>query len=198
MKNRIMVNSEKCVGCGNCVKVCPNSVLQLINGKVKNVNEKRCDVNGYCMQFCPQDALSIQPKVKMICEGDDCCFGNESELYNWPVQITSVNAHNRYLQDAKLLIAADCAAYAYANFHADFICDHVTLIACPKNDLTNHLLEKCQALFERVNFESIEVIAMNASCCKPLLETVREAANRSKKTLSVYERIITPEGEVFE
>lgn len=141
MREKIVVDSNKCNGCGICVSVCSNAALQVINNKAHLVNEKRCDVNGYCMQFCPQNALSKQPKKKMVCEGDDCCFEMESELYNWPVQITNVTVNNRYLEDAKLLIAADCSAYAYASFHQDFIRDHVTLIACPKNDLTNHLLE---------------------------------------------------------
>lgn len=197
MKNRISIDTEKCDGCGKCVQVCSNSVLQLVNGKVHVVNEKRCDTNGYCMQFCPQNAMSFKPKAKMMCEGDNC-FEVESELYNWPVQITSVNSNNRYLEDSRLLIAADCSAYAYANFHQAFIRDHSVLIACPKNDLTNHLLEKCTALFKNVNFLSIEVIAMNAPCCKKLLETIREAIKLSGKDYQVYERIITPDGEIIE
>lgn len=198
MKEKILVDTLKCNGCGHCVKVCPNAVLQLINGKACVINESRCDVNGYCMKFCDQNALSIVPKEKMICEGDDCCFENESELYNWPVQITNVNINNRYLRESKLLIAADCSAYAYANFHQDFIRDHVVLIACPKNDLTNHLLEKCRELFERVPFESVEVIAMSAPCCQPLLETIREAIRLSGNAYEIYERILTPSGEVLE
>ncbi|MGN1343497.1 MAG: ATP-binding protein, partial [Traorella sp.] len=152
MKYKISINHEKCIGCGNCIKVCSNSVLQLINGKVHVINEKRCDVQGYCMKMCPCDAIYIEKKVKEYCVGDECQFDVESELYNWPVQITSVSCNNRYLEDGDLLIAADCAAYAYANFHSDFIKDHVVLIACPKNDLTNHLLEKCVALFQNVHF----------------------------------------------
>ena len=197
MKYRITIDHNKCNGCENCVKVCKNSVLQKINNKVHVVNEKRCDNNGYCIKFCPNNAMSFQPKVKEVCVGDDC-FINESELYNWPVQITSVTCHNRYLEDADLLIAADCSAYAYANFHQDFIRDHVVLIACPKNDLTNHLLDKCKVLFENVHFNSIEVIAMNAPCCQKLLETIREANRLSGKNYSIYERIITANGDVIE
>lgn len=197
MKNRIVIDQNKCTGCGVCANVCMNSVIQIVNHKAHVVNEKRCDINGYCMQFCPNNAISFQPKVKTFCEGDEC-FGIDSELFNWPVQITNVSCNNRYLEDSKLLIAADCSAYAYASFHQDFIRDHTVLIACPKNDLTNHLLEKCSVLFQNVHFESIEVIAMNAPCCKKLLETIREALRLSGKEYSLYERIITPDGEVFE
>lgn len=198
MKFKVSIDYDKCNGCGNCVKVCQNSVLQFVNQKVHVVNEKRCDNNGYCMKMCLQDAISFQPKVKEVCEGDECFFEVESELYNWPVQITGVTCNNRYLEDADLLIAADCSAYAYANFHQDFIRDHVVLIACPKNDLTNHLLDKCVALFQNVHFNSIEVIAMNAPCCHDLLETIRKALQLSKQEYTIYERMISPDGEVFE
>lgn len=198
MKNRVVIDHSKCSGCGNCVQVCTNSVLQLINGKVHVVNEKRCDNNGYCMQFCEAHAMSFQPKVKTFCVGDECMLEAGSELFNWPVQITSVNSNNRYLAGSSLLIAADCSAYAYANFHQDFIKDHVALIACPKNDLTNHLLEKCTALFKHVQFESVDVIAMNAPCCKKLLETIREAIRLSGNDFKLHERVLTPDGEIFE
>ena len=197
MKNRIVINHKACDGCGKCVNVCSNSVLQIVNGKVHAVNEKRCDTNGKCIEFCPNHAISLQPKVKTYCEGDECC-GVDSELYNWPVQITSVNCHNRYLEGSKLLIAADCSAYAYANFHQDFISDHTVLIACPKNDLNHHLFEKCRMLFHIIDFESVEVIAMNAPCCKDLLETIRKAIQASGKNYKVYERILSSDGEVFE
>ncbi len=198
MKTKIVIDEERCIGCTHCMNVCKNNVIQLINGKAHVVNEKHCDVNGYCMQFCPMNAISIQPKEKTFCVGDECASEIDSELYNWPVQITSVTANNRYLQDSKLLIAADCSAYAYASFHSDFIRDHVVLIACPKNDLTHHLLEKCTQLFENVDFETIEVIAMNASCCSELLPTVRLAMQLSQKNYPIYERILSPDGEVFE
>lgn len=197
MKNKIVIDKSLCNGCGKCVKVCSNASLQLINGKAHMISEKRCDTNGKCIEFCSNHAISLQPKIKTICEGDNC-FEIDSELYNWPVQITSVTCHNRYLEDSKLLIAADCSAYAYASFHQDFIYDHTVLIACPKNDLTNHLYEKCCMLFKNVNFESIEVIAMNAPCCKDLLEIIRNAVKESGKNYLVYERILSSDGEVFE
>ena len=196
MKTKIQIDRSKCNGCGNCLKVCQNNVLQLINGRVHVINEKRCDVSGHCIQFCPQDAISIGEKLP-FCVGPYCSEIGDSELYNWPVQITSVNVNNRHLPDSDLLIAADCGAYAYADFHNDFIRDHVTLIACPKNDLTNHLLEKLTLLFESVHFNSISVVAMNAQCCHPLLGIVREAVEKSGCRMSIQECVISPRGEVF-
>ncbi len=197
MKNRIVINHDKCNGCGKCLKVCNNSALQVINGKAHVISENRCNINGKCIQICPNQAIFLQPKKKMVCEGDDC-YGMDSELFNWPVQMTSVSCDNPYLEDSKLLICASCSAYAYANFHRDFIYDHTVLIACPKNDLKNHLFEKCKMLFQNVHFESIEVITMNSICCKDLLDLVRDALKASGKDYKIYERIITPDGEVIE
>lgn len=197
MKKRVYIDESKCNGCGECVRLCSNSVLQFVNGKVRVVNEKRCNRNGSCMQICPADAISFKPQVKQYCEGEDCGCIN-SELYNWPIHISSVSCDNCYLEDSRLLIAADCSAYAYAHFHRDFIKDHVALIACPKKDLISTLSDKCVALFKNVHFESVEVIAMNAPCCKKMLEIIREAIRISGKNYQVYERIITPDGEIFE
>lgn len=196
MKTKIQIERSLCNGCGKCIQVCQNNVLQLINGRVHVINEKRCNVFGRCIQFCDQNAISIVEKTT-FCEGPYCSEIGDSELYNWPVQITSVNVNNRHFPDSDLLIAADCTAYAYADFHNDFIKDHVTLIACPKNDLSHHLLEKLTLLFSQVSFRSISVVAMNAQCCAPLLETVREAVKLSQCGLSVSECVISAEGEVF-
>lgn len=196
MKTKIQIDRSLCNGCGKCLKVCQNNVLQLINGKVHVIDEKRCDVNGHCISFCPEQAISIVEKTR-FCVGPYCSEIGDSELYNWPVQISGVNVNNRHLPDSDLLIAADCCAYAYAEFHNTFIKDHVTLIACPKNDLTNHLLEKCTLLFSSVKFNSISVVTMNAACCHPLLEIVREAIALSGCGHELKECVLSPDGEVF-
>lgn len=196
MKKKLTVN-QNCNGCGKCIAVCRNNVLQLINGHVHVINEKQCDNNGHCIAFCDQHALALVPKVKTYCVGDEC-FENESELYNWPVQILDVNVHNRYLHDSQLLIVADCSAYAYATFHRDFIRDHVVLIVCPQNDLHHQLLEKCTNLFKYVSFASVEVVAMTANCCQSLLPTIQKAMKQSGKQMVIKEYMISPDGEIYE
>lgn len=198
MRIKAHVLENKCNGCGRCVKVCQNNVLQVLNGKAKVINEKNCDGNGYCQTFCSNDAIELIERGKYICEGDWCEEINESELYNWPVQLSSVQVSNRYLPDADLILAADCSAYAYAAFHRDFIRDHVVLIACPKNDISHHYEYKLKELFTHVSFNSIQVIIMNAACCQEMLDIVRKAAAECGKEIKYRECVITPDGERYE
>ena len=196
MKYKITINQEKCIGCEKCIQMCKNSVLRKINGKVFVLNEHNCDVLGECIQACPMNAISLEPKLKEVCIGDDC-MTSISELYNWPVQLMGVSCDNKYLEDADLLIAATCSAYAYANFHEDFIRDHVVLITCLKNDLKHHVLEKCKNLFEKVNFNSVSVVTVNSPCCLDLVEVVKEAMELSGKEYNIYEKIIRTDGEAI-
>ena len=197
MKYKISIDHNKCNGCENCIRCCKNSVLRKINGKVHVLNDKNCDAIGECIQVCPMNAIQLVPKVKEVCVGDDC-FASVSELYNWPVQLMSVSCDNIYLEDSDLLIAATCSAYAYANFHEDFIRDHVVLITCLKNDLRHHVIEKCKKLFEEIHFNSIKIITVNSPCCIDLVDVVKEAMRLSKKEYEIHEIIIRKDGEKFE
>lgn len=196
MKYKLSIDQHKCNGCENCIQICKNNVLRKINGKVHVLNEQHCDVLGECIQGCPMNAIHLQPKIKEVCIGDDC-MTNISELYNWPVQLINVSCDNKYLEDGDLLIAATCSAYAYANFHEDFIRDHVVLITCLKNDLKQRVIEKCKNLFERVNFNSVTVVTVNSPCCLDLVEVLREALKLSGKEYKIYEKIIRTDGEVI-
>ena len=197
MKYKITIDHSKCNGCDKCIQICKNNVLRKINGKVHLLNDINCNSLGDCIHVCPMNAISLQPKLKEVCIGDDC-FENISELYNWPVQLMNVSCDNIYLEDSDLLIAATCSAYAYANFHQDFIRDHVVLITCLKNDLKHHVIEKIKNIFESVNFNSVSVITVNSSCCLSLLDVVKEALKLSGKEYEIHEKIIRKDGEAFE
>ena len=198
MRTKAHIIESNCNGCGRCVKVCQNNVLQVLNGKVKVINEKSCNGMAHCVEFCEQGAIEIIDQSRFICEGEWCEDGNDSELYNWPVQLASVNISNRYLPESDLLLAADCAAYAYAAFHRDFIRDRTVLIACPKNDLNNHYERKLTELLKHVHFNSIQVVLMNAACCQDLLDIVKKAVVACGKPIDYRECVITPSGERYE
>lgn len=198
MKTKAHVIEDKCNGCGRCVAVCNNNVLQVLNQRAKVINEKSCDGIARCMEFCEQGAIEMIETSAYVCEGEWCEDINESELYNWPVQLSGVNVSNRYLPDSNLVLAADCAAYAYATFHRDFIRDHVVLIACVKNDLNGHFEAKLTQLFAQIHFQSIQVVLMNAECCQPLLQIVKKAASTCGKEITYRECVITPSGERYE
>lgn len=99
----------------------------------------------------------------------------QSKLSTWPVQINLVNPGADYLQGADLLIAADCTAFAYGNFHNDFIKGRVTLIGCPKLDDNNYYTEKIATILRQNNIASITVVRMEVPCCSGIVSAVKQA-----------------------
>lgn len=99
----------------------------------------------------------------------------QSKLSTWPVQINLVNPGADYLQGADLLIAADCTAFAYGNFHNDFIKGRVTLIGCPKLDDNNYYTEKIATILRQNDIASITVVRMEVPCCSGIVSAVKQA-----------------------
>lgn len=98
-----------------------------------------------------------------------------SELTQWPIQLNLVNPANPYFDEANLLIAADCTAFAYADFHRDFIRDHITLIGCPKLDDNAYYAEKLTEILKLHSIRSITVVRMVVPCCGGIVQAVKHA-----------------------
>ena len=105
-----------------------------------------------------------------------------SQLSQWPVQIKLVPVNADYFEGANLLIAADCTAYAYANFHNKFIRNHITLIGCPKLDDCDYA-EKLTQIIAQNNIKSITVTRMEVPCCGGIENAVKRALQYSKKSI---------------
>ena len=97
---------------------------------------------------------------------------------------------------ADLLIAADCTAYAYGNFHQDFIRDHVVLVGCTKLDDIDYS-EKLARIFMRNDIKSITVARMEVPCCGGIVMAVQNALKQSGKMIPVKTAVISPEGEIL-
>ncbi len=110
-----------------------------------------------------------------------------SRLRNWPVQIALVPARAPYLKGADLVIAADCAPFAYANFHEDFLRGKVLLIGCPKLDDSDFYVQKLAGLFGDNGIRSVACVHMEVPCCFGLVEIVRTAIERSGKDIPFSE-----------
>ncbi len=120
-----------------------------------------------------------------------------SQLRQWPVQINLVNAQSSFFDDCNLLIAADCTAYAYANFHNEFIKGRVTLIGCPKLDNLEGYLNKLTEIFKSHDINSVTVARMSVPCCGGLGKTVEQAIANAGKAIPYLIRTLTPEGEII-
>jgi hypothetical protein len=120
-----------------------------------------------------------------------------SQLTNWPVQIKLVNPRAPYLQNAALLIAADCTAFAYPDIHRMFMRNKVTLIGCPKLDEGDYA-EKLAAIFQANDIKSVVVLRMEVPCCAGIANATMRALQASGKMIPWQVVTISTEGEILE
>ena len=134
----IQIDEEKCNGCGACVQACHEGAIGMVNGKAKLLRDDYCDGLGDCLPNCPTGAITFTEREAAAYD-EQAVLANrkqneQSRLSQWPCQIKLVPVNAPYFNGAKLLIAADCTAYAYANIHQEFMKGKITIIGCPKLD----------------------------------------------------------------
>ena len=120
----------------------------------------------------------------------------KSQLCNWPVQIKLAPLQAPYFDGAKLLIAADCTAYAYGNFHADFMQNKITVIGCPKLDEGNYA-EKLTQIFATQSIRSVTVVRMEVPCCGGIEHAVRQAVQASGSAIPLQVVTISTDGRIL-
>jgi len=160
--------SENCSGGG-----CPGSMAREIQRKQSDVNKN-------------QQEESVKSNETMI-----------SQLRQWPVQIKLVPVKASYFENANLLVAADCTAYAYANFHDEFMKKHVTIIGCPKLDDGDYS-EKLTEIIKNNNIKSVKVLRMEVPCCGGIEYAVMQALKNSGKMIPWQVVTISCEGQILE
>lgn len=112
----IQIDEEKCNGCGACAAACHESAIGMVDGKAKLLRDDYCDGLGDCLPACPTGAITFVEREAAAYD-EAAVIRNQRSLQQWPVQIKLVPTSAPYFDGAKLLIAADCTAYAYASFH---------------------------------------------------------------------------------
>ena len=202
----IHIDKEKCNGCGLCAKACHEGAIEIINGKAKLTRENFCDGFGDCLPNCPAGAITFEEREAPAYDKEAVeraklkqnIIQKNSCLTQWPVQIKLVPVQSDFYNDADILIAADCTAYAYANMHEKFIKGRVTFIACPKLDGVNYA-EKLSQIFSLNSVKSITLVRMEVPCCGGLVRMIEEALNLSGKSGKIpFEvRVISRTGEII-
>ena len=204
----IQIDKEKCNGCGICADACHEGAIDIIDGKAELAREHFCDGLGDCLPECPTGAISFDEREapeydeKAVKEAPEpvkpsSTADSVSKLQNWPVQIKLAPANAPYFDGAKLFIAADCTAYAYASFHQDFIRNKVTLIGCPKLDQVDYS-EKLTEIIQNNNIQSVTIARMEVPCCSGLEMAAKKALQTSGKFIPWQVVTISIDGKIMD
>ncbi|MCL2664182.1 MAG: 4Fe-4S binding protein [Defluviitaleaceae bacterium] len=216
MKKIINIDGEKCDGCGLCVEACHEGAIQLIEGKAALVNEEYCDGLGDCLPACPAGAITLTDKIgeksnELPCgcpsshakeltrenetAGPREAVREQTQLRQWPVQIKLVSSGAKFFNGADLLVAADCAAYAYGNFHSEYMRGKITLIGCPKLDGEDYS-EKLAEILIKNEIKSVTAARMDVPCCAGIVNAVRAALQKSGKIIPCSIVTVTTDGKI--
>lgn len=199
-----LVRDDYCDGLGNCLPVCPAGAISFeereaaafdADAAAANLPAKRAFAPAH-PTGCPGSAArSISRKTEPSAEVP-ANSGAESRLTNWPVQIKLVPVGAKYLENADLLISADCTAYARGDFHERFVKGRAALIGCPKLDGVDYA-DKLTEIFRNHSVRSVTVARMEVPCCGGIENAVRQALARSGKTVPLHVVTLSVEGRIL-
>lgn len=193
-----LLREDYCDGLGDCLPACPTGAISFEMREAPAYDEqavKAAQANtahrgGHA--GCPGSQLKTFSRSMRNQQEE---VRNESELMQWPIQIQLVPVNAPYFKDANLLIAADCTAYAYGNFHRDFLKDHIVLIGCPKLDQVAYA-DKLEQIITQNEIKSVSIVRMEVPCCGGLENAAKEALKQSGKFIPWQVYTITTDGQI--
>jgi Pyruvate/2-oxoacid:ferredoxin oxidoreductase delta subunit len=213
-----LIDDSYCDGLGACLGECPQDAITIIKREADNYDEEAvekhlAEINKQKIEAAPKPIMPQSDQPVHACPGSLVQSLRDrpepanitsipgqlpSHLTNWPVQLHLVPVKAPYFDNCDLLIAADCAPFAHANFHAEFIQGKVLLIGCPKLDDVSQYHQKLAQIFHENNIKSIEVAFMEVPCCFGLVQIIQSAVKNSGKEISVLLTKVGIRGEVQE
>lgn len=204
LRKIIQIDEEKCNGCGACAAACHEGAIAMMDGKARLIRDDYCDGLGDCLPTCPTGAITFVEREAAAYD-EQAVMRNmqisvpapQSRLFQWPVQIKLVPVNAPYFNGARLLIAADCTAYAYADFHERFIKNHITLVGCPKLDGADYS-EKLTEIIRTNDIKSVTIVRMEVPCCGGLEIAVKTALQNSGKFIPWQVVTISTNGSILD
>lgn len=195
-----LLRDDYCDGLGDCLPACPTGAITFVEREAAAYDEaavlqnKAQKAQAAPFSGCPGHA----GKTFQRGAAPAAAAGKqESQLGQWPCQIKLVPVKAPYFQGAKLLIAADCTAYAYASFHQDFMRGKITLVGCPKLDSVDYS-EKLTEILRENDIQSVTVVRMEVPCCGGIELAVKKALQESGKFIPWQVVTISTDGRILE
>jgi len=219
-----LLDDKYCDGLGDCLPACPTGAIEIIERTAVPYDEAAViellhslgkDIPPSLQQNASLDSIDTSASQSVTsfsgCPGMQAKkltnnninsnFMNDnssrpSQLRQWPIQLHLINPSADYLVDAHILIAADCTAFSYGDFHKDFMNGKVTIIGCPKLDDNQFYAQKLTHIFTNNSINSITVARMEVPCCGGIVAAVKQALSKSEKAIPYNEVVISVDGKL--
>ena len=198
-----LIRDDYCDGFGDCLPVCPADAISFVEREALPYDEEAVKENQRKAKEAAGQENTGAGKAGENSWAIDRADAQEnsaavpSRLRQWPVQIKLAPVHAPYFEGAKLLIAADCTAYAYANFHQEFMRGKVTLIGCPKLDAVDYS-EKLTEILRSNDIQSVTILRMEVPCCGGLEMAAKKALQTSGKFIPWQVVTISIDGKILD
>jgi NAD-dependent dihydropyrimidine dehydrogenase PreA subunit len=198
-----LLRDDYCDGLGDCLPACPVGAIKFIEREAAAYDEEavkrakaQSDNKAPLPCGCPgTNSRRIHHAPPSVCQTEP--EAAVSQLSQWPVQIKLAPVNAPYFDGANLLIAADCTAYAYADFHRRFIRNHITLIGCPKLDATDYT-EKLTEIIRQNDIKSVTVVRMEVPCCGGIENAVKGALMAAGKFIPWQTVTVSTDGRILD
>lgn len=195
-----LMREDYCDGLGDCLPACPTEAISFEIREAPAYDEAAAKASKKQTQaeVLPCGCPGTQSKaIRHQTSHTETTTSAVSQLSQWPVQIKLVPVNAPYFQNANLLVAADCTAYAYGDFHSRFIKNKITLIGCPKLDEEDYA-EKLTAILTNNEIKSVTVVRMEVPCCGGIENAVKRALQASGKLIPWQVVTISTDGKILE
>ena len=196
-----LLREDYCDGLGDCLPACPTGAITFEEREAPAYNEAAVlAAKAQKAASCPtgHSCPGMQSKtLKPQTTAPAAAVPISSQLAQWPVQIKLMPLRAPYYDGAKLLIAADCTAYAYANFHQEFIRGHITVVGCPKLDEGDYA-EKLTQIIAANDIQSVTIVRMEVPCCGGLENAAKRALQASDKFIPWQVVTLSTDGRILD
>jgi len=227
LRNIVIIDEDKCNGCGQCVTACAEGAIEIVDGKAKLVSEVYCDGLGACLGHCPEDAITVEQREaaefdekateahlarqqQEKAQASFQCPGIAArqmkpedaapggQTADAPSQLRTLLSPNApCFADADLSLVADCVPFAMADFHSRLLTGHSVAVGCPKLDDSEQYIEKVAAILQANKLRSLTVVHMEVPCCFGLTHIARQAIARSGVKMSFEDVTVDLKGKVI-